>query len=173
MSPKHSLLAAAFLMLATTHVQPAEAMTFVSPAGYQISTPDGWVTRAAPGAAAAATIFYCALGKNGQPTLPGVDVLARPIGAMTMKNLVAYAPGMVAGTFPGFHQPSAVRTSLGGSPAYEIRGTYPRRNRIVCIRELFAAHNGEAYIITTGFPMQQRAAYEAVSNQVIASLRWR
>ncbi len=167
------LFAAAFLVAGLATASSVQAKTFVSQTGYQLATPESWIMQPVPGKGKSTMVFYCAAGKNGQPALPGIDILARPMEAMTMNKLISYAPWMVAGTYPHFHQTSAFRTSLNGIPAYEIRGTYPRRDRIVSIRELFTTHHGKDYIITTGFPVQQRAKYEAVSNQVIASIRWR
>lgn len=153
--------------------QPSQAKTFTTNNGYQISTPNGWITKLGPCDNKITTVFYCATGKNGHPVLPMVEVAVRPQEAMTMKKLVSYAPWMINGTFPGFHQISATYTPLNGVSALDIRGTYPRGGRTICVRELFAIRAGEAYVITTAYPDEKRTICEPLSKSVINSVQWR
>ena len=152
---------------------PAQAKDYVNARGYRLSTPASWTTQAGPSDSKIETVFYSAVGKNGKLTVPSVEVMTRPMEVMTMAKLVSYAPWMVAGTFAHFHQTSASYTSLNGVMSYDIRGTYPRGSRTICIRELFTIHNGRAYIITTGYPNQLQSSCEAVSDSVVRSIRWR
>lgn len=170
----HCLLAVTALAAMPFTIPVASAKTFVSPDGYRVSVPEDWAKKMGPPDSQSKIVFYFSTGKR---KFPAVQVLTRRQGKMTMPFLVAYAPRIMQGTFAGFQQTAAGWTTLGGVPAYDIRGTYirgtdPRRSLTVCVRQVFALRGGEAYMITTAYPFREGAACEAVSNRILSSVHW-
>jgi len=171
MRVNHLLMVAAIVIAATNILQSAQAKTFTAREGYRISVPDDWTAKMGPldPGSQSKIIFYYSTGKK---KFPVVQVLTRFQGKMTMKFLAASADWMMQGTYAGFHRTEAGYTTLSGVPAYDIRGTYPRRNLTICVRQVFALRGGEAYMITTAYPSREGLAGESISNKILGSVRW-
>ena len=94
-----------------------------------------------------------------------------------MPFLASYAPQIMQGTYAGFQQTAAGWTTLGGVPAFDIRGTYirgagPHRSLTISVRQVFALRGGEAYMITMAYPFREGAACDAMSDSILGSARW-